>query len=435
MSGAPMRHRRSIRRNLFGGAAVALALVALIGGWATTAEISGAVIASGRVVVVSDVKRVQHPSGGVIGEIAVKDGDVVRQGDFLIRLDPTITRANLAIVVKGLDELYARRARLQAERDARPAPVFPPELTARSANSAVAALMESERRFFALRAKARAGNVSRLKERIQQLREEVTGHTQQAEAKSREIKLIKRELEGARKLWRKQLIPIAKMTALEREAARIGGERAQLSARIAEAKGKIAETELQILQIERDFSAEVARELRDLDARVGELVERKVAAEDQLRRVELRAPQDGVVHELAVHTVGGVVTPGQVVMLIVPLEDDLAVEAKVSPSDIDQLVPGAATNIRFPAFNQRTTPDVDGVLSRISANVTTDPRTGESYYTVRTTFDAGKLSKSTGIKLVPGMPAEVFIRTSSRKAISLVLKPLTDQLNKAFRED
>ncbi len=435
MSGAPMRYRRSIRRNLVGGGAVALLLVMAIGGWATTAEISGAVIASGRLVVVSDVKKVQHPTGGVVGEIAVKNGDVVRQGDLLIRLDPTITRANLAIVVKALDELYARRARLKAERDALPAPVFPPELTERAADPAVKALMESERRFFALRAKARAGKASRLKERIQQLHEEVAGHKQQAGAKSEEIKLIQRELEGARKLWKKQLIPIAKMTALEREAARLGGERAQLTARVAEVKGRIAETELQILQIEREFSAEVAQELRDLDARLGELVERKVAAEDQLQRVELRAPQGGMVHELAVHTVGGVITPGQVVMTIVPLEDDLAVEAKVRPSDIDQLVLGAPANIRFPAFNQRTTPDVGGVLTQISANITTDPRTGESYYTVRTSFDAGRLLKHAGIRLVAGMPAEVFIRTSSRKAISLVLKPLADQLNKAFRED
>jgi HlyD family secretion protein len=435
MSGAPMRYGRSIRRNLAGGAAVALTLVVLIGGWATTAEISGAVIASGTLVVASDVKKVQHPTGGVVGQIAVKNGDVVREGDLLIRLDPTITQANLAIVSKGLDELYARRARLLAERDALAAPVFPPELTERSADPAVAALMESERRFFGLRATARAGNASRLKERIQQLNDEVTGHSQQADAKSQEIELIKRELEGARALWKKQLIPLAKLTALEREAARLGGERAQLAARIAEAKGKIAETELQILQIERDFSAEVARELRELDARLGELVERKVAAEDQLQRVELRAPQGGMVHELAVHTVGGVIGPGQVVMLIVPVGDDLAVEAKVKPADIDQLRLGAAANIRFPAFNQRTTPDVDGVLTEISPSITTDPRTGESYYTVRTSLDAGKLLKNAGLKLVPGMPAEVFIKTSSRKAITLVFKPLTDQLNKAFRED
>lgn len=435
MTARPSRYSRSILHNLIGGAAVALVLTGIIGGWATTAEISGAVIANGFVVVVSDVKKVQHPVGGIVGQIAVKNGDVVKKGDLLIRLDPTVTRANLAIFTKGLDENTARRARLLAERDGRPAPEFPPELTDRASDPAVAALMASEQRFFELRGTARAGNASRLKERIQQLNEEVTGHVQQAEAKTQEIALIQRELEGARELWRKQLLPITKLTALEREAARIGGERAQLTARTAEARGKIAETELQILQIERDFSAEVARELRDLDARAGELVERKVTAEDQLQRIDLRAPQAGKVHELAVHTVGGVIQAGETVMQIVPLSDDLAVEAKVRPSDIDQLAPGAATKVRFTAFSQRTTPEADGVLTRISANITTDPRTGESYYTVRSSFDPARIPEAAALKIVPGMPAEVFIQTAARKAITLLLKPLTDQLSRAFRED
>lgn len=435
MSAPLSKFARPIRHYLAAGTVVTLALVAAIGGWATTAELSGAVIASGNVVVTSDVKKVQHPTGGVVGAIAVKNGDVVQRGDLLVRLDATITQANLAIVTKALDELYARRARLLAERDRAPAPVFPPELTDRAAEPAVAALMQSEQRFFELRAHARDGNISRLKERILQIRDEVEGHTQQAEAKSNEITLIQRELVGARDLWEKKLMPVAKLTALEREAARIGGERAQLRARIAEAKGRIAETELQILQVEHDLSADVARELRELDARLGELVERKVAAEDQLRRLDLRAPQGGLVHELAVHTVGGVIAPGDVVMLIVPTGDALAVDVKILPTDIDQLALGAPVNIRFSAFNQRTTPEIDGSLSQVSANVTTDVRTGASYYTARIALDAASLPKLGGLKLVPGMPAEAFIKTSERRVIALMMKPLTDQLNRAFRED
>jgi HlyD family secretion protein len=435
MSAPLSKFARPIRHYLTAGAVVALALFAAIGGWATTAEISGAVIAGGNVVVTSDVKKVQHPTGGVVGAIAVKNGDVVQRGDLLVRLDATITQANLAIVTKALDELYARRARLLAERDRAPAPEFPPELTDRAVDPAVAALMESERRFFELRAHAREGNISRLKERILQIHDEVRGHTQQAEAKSNEISLIQRELQGARELWEKKLMPMTKLTALEREAARISGERAQLIARIAEAKGRIAETELQILQVEHDLSADVARELSELDARVGELVERKVTAQDQLQRLELRAPQSGLVHELAVHTVGGVIAPGDVVMLIVPTGDALAVDVKIRPMDIDQLALGAPVNIRFSAFNQRTTPEIEGTLSQVSANVTTDPRSGASYYTARIVFNAASQRKLGGLKLVPGMPAEAFIKTSEHRVIALLLKPLTDQLARAFRED
>jgi HlyD family secretion protein len=414
---------------------LAVALIGAIGGWATIAEISGAVVAGGHLVVVSNVKKVQHPTGGVVGIIAVKNGDLVKHGDLLVRLDATQTRANLAIIVKGLDELYARRGRLLAERDGLETLTFPPELTTRSNDPAVAALIKSERRFFSIRAMARAGYVSRLQERVTQLNDEVNGHTKQAEAKGKEIVLIKRELEAARNLWKKKLTPLAKLTQLERETVRIGGERAQLLAAIAKSKGRIEETKLQILQIERDFTAEVARELRETEANIGKFVEREVAAEDQLRRIDLRAPQSGVVHELAVHTVGGVITPGETLMLIVPVNDTLAIDAKIRPADIDQLNLGAPVNVRFTAFNQRTTPQVEGTLERISADTTTDSRTGVSYYTVRISIDAKSLAKLGQRKLVPGMPTEVFIKTSERKVIALLLKPLTDQLARAFRED
>lgn len=429
------RYGKSIQRNLIGGAVLAAALVFVIGGWATTAEISGAVIAGGHLVAVSEVKKVQHPSGGVVGVIAVKNGDRVEKGDLLIQLDATQTRANLAIVTKRLDELYARRSRLLTERDGLDAPEFPPELTIRSGNSDVAALMESERRFFTIRATARAGYVSRLKERITQLNDEVKGYADRAEAKAKEIVLIKRELQAMRDLWEKNLTPLSKLTQLEREAVRLGGERAQLLAAIAASKGRIGETELQILQIGRDFTAEVAKELRETDAQMGELIERKVAAEDQLRRIDLRAPQRGIVHELTVHTVGGVISPGETIMQIVPADDVLAIDAKIRPTDIDQLVLGAAVNVRFTAFNRRNTPVIGGTLDRISADITTDPRTGGSYYTARIAIDAKSLAKFSHLKLMPGMPAEVFIKTSERKVIALLLKPLSDQLSRAFRED
>ena len=228
---------------------------------------------------------------------------------------------------------------------------------------------------------ARLGKKSQLRERIAQLNDEIRGYTALQEAKAEEIELIQRELEGVRALWNKNLVQINRLISLEREAARIKGERAQSISATAQSRGKIGEIELQIIQIDQDLSSEVAKELREIDGKIGEFVERKVGAEDQLKRVDIRAPQDGVVHQLAVHTVGGVVSPGDPIMLIVPEADALAIEAKVSPQDIDQLQVGQPAGLRFSAFNQRTTPEINGTISRISADVSVDQRSGQSFYT------------------------------------------------------
>jgi len=246
--------------------------------------------------------------------------------------------------------------------------------------------------------------------------------------------LIERELVGARKLWRKNLMPVTKLTALEREAARLEGERGLLIATQSQVKGKISETELQIIQIDRDLSSEVGRELRDVDAKIGELVERKVAAEDQLRRIELRAPHDGTVHQLSVHTIGGVISPGEPIMLIVPDSDVLTIEAKVAPNDVDQLKVGQTATLRFSAFNLRSTPEINGTLNRISPDTITDERTGLSYYTARISATTDEISRLGAVKLVPGMPVEVFVQTGERKVLSYLVKPLKDQVARAFRD-
>jgi len=292
------------------------------------------------VVVDSNVKKVQHPIGGVVGELLVRDGDRVNAADVLVRLDETVSRANLAILVKGLAELAAREARLTAERDGRDWLQLGPSLTRRADDLEVADIIAGEMRLFELRRTAREGQKAQLIERVGQLKEEVEGLSGQERAKQREIELINRELEGVRDLWRKNLIPISRLTALEREAVRIDGERHQLIAATAQAKGKITETQLQIIQIDQDLRSEVARELRDNQAKSAELIERKVAAEDQLRRVELRAPHSGVVHQLAIHTVGGVIGPGELLMLIVPEGEALTIEANIAPQEIDQVAAG-----------------------------------------------------------------------------------------------
>jgi HlyD family secretion protein len=295
-------------------------------------------------------------------------------------------------------------------------------------------VMTSELKLFDLRRSARSGQKSQLQQRIGQLDDEIRGLTAQQGAKAREVTLIERELEGVRELWRKQLIQITRLTALEREATRLEGERGQLIANIAQAKGKISETQLQIIQIDQDLSSEVAREMREIDGKIGEFVERKVAAEDQLKRVEIKAPQDGIVHQLAVHTVGGVIANGEPVMLIVPETDALLVEAKVNPQDIDQLKIGQSALLRFTTFNQRTTPELRGTVARISADTSTDQRTGQTYYTIRIALPPEEIAKLGEVKLIPGMPLEAFVQTGDRTMISYLMKPLTDNFSRAFRE-
>jgi HlyD family secretion protein len=425
--------QRSIRRHLVGGIAVVALLAGGVGGLSATTELSGAVIAPGVVVVDSNVKKVQHPTGGVVGELRVRDGDRVKVGDVVVRLDETVTQASLAVVVKGLNEMLARLARLEAERDGAEALKFPVELAARRGDPEVGRVMDGERNLFDLRRTARAGQKAQLKERIAQLKEEIQGLTGQIGAKKRQLQLIATELEGVRELWSKNLVPIQRVTSLEREAARLEGERGQLVAGTAQAKGRISETELQIIQIDQDLRSEVAKELREVQAKIAELIERKVAAEDQLKRIDIRAPQDGVVHQLAVHTVGGVVTGGEAMMLIVPEADALTIEAKIAPQEIDQVRLGQAATLRFSAFNQRTTPELNGTVDRVSADLSTDQRTGASYYTARIGLPESEIARLDGLRLVPGMPVETFIRTGDRTILSYVTKPFTDQVRRAFR--
>ncbi len=405
-----------------------------LGGWASTAEISGALIAQGSLVVDSNVKKVQHPTGGVIGEIRVHDGDHVKAGDILIRLDETVTRANLSIVQKGLIELYARHARLAAERDGASDVAAPKELTDRLNDPDVVDALNSERKLFELRLKSRTGQKDQLQQRIKQLQEQIVGLTAQQDAKAKEVALIEQELTGVRDLWQKNLVQLTRLTALEREEARLQGERGQLVAGAAEAKGKITETQLQIIQVDQDLSSDVAKELRETDSKIGEYVERKVTAEDQLKRTDIRAPQDGVVFQSTANTIGGVVTAGDPIMIIVPEADTLMVEVKVEPRDIDQVLFGQPVVLRFSSFNQRTTPEINGTVTRIAADTTNDQRTGQSYYLVRIGMTDDEIRRLGDVKLTPGMPVEAFIQTGERTVVSYLIKPLHDQLMRAFRE-
>jgi HlyD family secretion protein len=426
--------QESIRQHIVAGGILVAVLALGFGGWASTAEISGALIAQGTVVVDSNIKKVQHPTGGVVGEVRVHDGDHVKAGDILIRLDETVTRANLAIVTKGLTELYARKARLAAERDGADVMTAPKELANHINDPDVKESLDSERKLFELQRTARLGKKDQLQQQIKQLQEQISGLDAQLDSKGKEIALIDQELVGVKDLWQRNLVQLNRLTSLERDEARVQGERGALIATSAQAKGKIAEIQLEILQIDQDFSSEVAKELRDTDSKIGEYVERKVTAEDQLKRTDIRAPQDGIVFQSTANTVGGVVSAGDQIMQIVPESDQLLVEVKVEPRDIDMVSFGQPVVLRFSAFNQRTTPELNGTVSRIAADTTSDPRTGQTYYVARISLDPGEAERLGAVKLTPGMPVEAFIQTGERTLVAYLVKPLHDQLMRAFRE-
>jgi HlyD family secretion protein len=424
---------QSLRRHLFVGLAAVLVVGGIVFGWATLTEISGAVIAPGKLVVDSNVKKVQHPTGGVVGDLRVKDGDHVKKGDIVARLDETQARTNLAIVTKALDELAARQARDEAERDGADKVTFPAELLSRRSDPDVAQVVASEQRLFEIRQAARAGQKAQLLEQVDQLRQQIQGNLEQEQAKAKEIDWIQQELAGVRGLWKQNLVPFSRVTTLERDGARLEGERGALIASIAQARGRIAETQLKIIQIDEDLRTDVGKDLAEIRGKKSELVEKRVAAEDLLKRIDLIAPQDGKVFQRSVHTVGGVIQAGEVVMLVVPDSDALIIEAKVQPTDVDQIHLGQKAVVRFSAFNRRTTPELNGEVIEIGADVTQDDKKNESYYSVRIQVPDSELARMEGLRPVAGMPVEAFIETSPRTVMSYLVKPMLEQVDRTFR--
>jgi HlyD family secretion protein len=433
-AGVPPRRRRSsiLRLSVIGFSAVAL-LVGSIGGWAAFANLASAAVAGGSVVIDSNVKKVQHPTGGVVGQIMVKNGDAVQAGQVVLRLDETVTRANLGVVTSQLLQLQGRQARLRAERDVSGAITYP--ATWNVNDPTLAEIVNGEDKLFRSRVEGLKRQKEQLGERIGQLKQEIVGVNAQRDAKENEIKLIQKELSGVQDLFRKNLVPLNRVTSLQREETRLGGERGALIAQAARSGGQITETELQILSLDEQSRTETLKELRETESRIAELQERKIAAEDQLKRVDLRAPQTGIVHELQVATVGGVIGPAETVMQIVPTEEALAIEVRLNPNDIDQMHVGLPSTVRFTAFNQRTTPEVMGTLSRIAAETSSDQRTGATWFSARISISPEEMGRISHLQILPGMPVEAHITTGKRSALSYFLKPLTDQFARTFREE
>ncbi|MBK8160935.1 MAG: HlyD family type I secretion periplasmic adaptor subunit [Rhodospirillaceae bacterium] len=424
-----------IRSHVIAGSVLIALLFGVVGSWAAASDIAGAVVATGQVVVESNTKKVQHREGGLVAELLVREGDRVAAGQPLLRMDATLPRANLEVIRNQLIELTARRLRLEAMRDGKNEIVLSVDFQVAGDRLKFDEALRAEQTLLSAQRDLKSQKRKQLKEQVAQIRQEMKGLTAQSASRAAQLQLISQELVGVHDLAAKKLVPVTRVMALERDAERLNGEGGELTASIAQSRNKIAETEMQMTQLEADMLAETLTELRDVSAKLAELAERHVAAEDQLRHIDVLAPRAGFVQEMTIHTIGGVVNPGETMMLIVPEEDRLIIEARIDPQHIDQVATGGKAFVRFSAFSQKTTPELVGTIYSLSADATLDETTGQSFYLARLQFDREALPVDLRDRLVPGMPAEVYVQTGERSVLSYFVKPLTDQLARTFREE
>ncbi len=412
-----------------------LILLAAVGGFGTWAADSAAV-APGMVAVEFNRKTVQHLEGGIVREILVREGARVAPGDLLVRLDDTQALAQLEIVRSQYLASRAQEARLIAERDSYREVVFPDDLLAARSDPRVEEAIAGQQQVFAARSKALTGETEVLEQRIEQLNEQIRGLEGLSASKLQRIESYKTEIKDFKKLYEKGLTDRLRLREMERLAAELEGERAEHQASIAAAQVQIGETRLQIIQLQRKQQTEVTQELRDTQAKLSDLRERIRALEDTVARTVVRAPVGGAVVGLAVHTVGGVVTPGGRLLDIVPQDEQLIVEARVAPTDADRVSPGLEAQLRFSAFNVRTTPTVPGHVLTVSGDRITDPNNPkDSYYLARIQVTPEGMNSLRGLSLLPGMPVDVMIKTGERTFFQYLVKPITDRLAKSFREE
>ncbi|WP_439601612.1 HlyD family type I secretion periplasmic adaptor subunit [Devosia sp.] len=427
---------KSLRRHAIAGLGAIALFIGLLGGWAGTTEIAGAVVAQGTVVPLEGSKRVQHPEGGVVSAILVKDGDAVAAGQLLLRLDSTTVSANLAVIVSQLSAAFALEARLTAESIGNDELTLPRSLDAWPDRATLAGLLAAQERLRQSRAEAQAGLAAQLQEQIGQLGEQISGLQSQQAAVRQQSEILAGEVADAQILFRDGLMEASRLNASRRELARLEGEAGNLAAEIASARTAIAGSRAKIAENTATFRAGVLEDLRDVGLQIAELLQQKIAAEDRLAKLEIRAPQAGIVHESIVRTVGGVVAAGETLMQVVPHADRLALEARVSPLDIDKLNVGQLAAVRLTGLDARTTPELVAAVDAISPDLSRDPATGVAYFSIRMKLSEAELARlPEGQHVTAGMPAEVFLRTADRTVLSYLLGPLAAQLSHAFRED
>jgi len=430
----PAKATSSYRKPAIIGMALILAVFGGLGSWSAIAPIEGAAIALGVVTVESKKKAVQHMEGGIIKEILVRDGDVVKKGDVLVRLDDTRSRTALQIIRGQLDAARGLAARLVAERDDKDRIAFPDELLKRASDTNVSEILKGQQALFNARRESKRGEIEILEQRVRQLREEIGGLQAQQRARGDQIRLIQDELNGLVELFEKGFAPKTRILALQREAARLTGERGQDIAQISRAEKSIGESQLRILQIRKEIQEKVAAELREVQDRMYDLEERAVATRDQLDRTVVTAPVDGAVMGRAIHTEGGVVQPAGLLMYVVPSDDRLIIEAQLEVMHVDEVKIGEVAEVRFSSLNLRKLPVIVGTLEYISADRSTDERTGIPFYNARIEVPESELAKLKDQKISAGMPADVFIKTGARTPLDYILTPVLQSMNRSFRE-
>lgn len=430
------RHWKSTKQMVIGFCALA-ALVVGLGGWSAMANISGAIVASGKIEVEANRQVVQHPEGGVVGEIRVRDGDKVEAGDILVRFDDSLVKSELAIIEGQLFELMARRGRLEAERDGFEGIGFPKEMDTLEPVSSIDIqnLKAGQLRLFAARRDSLAKEAEQLAERRIQIERQIEGSEAQLDALKRQRELLSEELTDQTGLLEKGLAQASRVLSLQREEARLSGQVGELTAAVAESRGRIAETEIEILKLTSGLREEAITTLRDLEYSEIELKERRLSTLETLSRMEVRAPSSGLVYGSTVFALRSVVRPAEPLMYVVPQDSPFVIKSRIEPIHIDQVFAGQEAKLVFSTFNARTTPELNGVVTNVSADVFTDEVTGQVYYEAEILPTEGEMVKLEGKELLPGMPVESFIRTTDRTPLTYLTKPLMDYFNRAFRED
>jgi HlyD family type I secretion membrane fusion protein len=429
------RAQWSARKPFWVGMLAVSALVGVLGIWGTLATISGAVIASGMIQVESFRQIVQHPQGGVVGEINVKEGDVVTAGQILMRFDDRLLQSELSTVEGQLNEILARRARLEAERDGATILTFSPILMDMAkTDETVRKLMEGQNRLFEARSDSLRQQVEQLDERKEQIRLQIKGVQAQLKSAQRQVELIGQELVDQQSLLAKGLAQASRVLSLEREEARLTGTIGELESSAARGAAQIIETDIQILQLNSRKREEAITTLRDLNYSEIEMGERRLSMHETLSRMDVRAPMSGVVHGLTVHALRSVVRPADPILYVVPSDSPLVITSRIDAIHVDSVYIGQPASLRFSTFDQRSTPEIFGKVAKISADVFQDEATRSSYYALEILPNDGEMERLGGVELLPGMPVEAFLKTADRSPLSYLTKPFTDYFNRAFRE-
>jgi HlyD family secretion protein len=414
-------------------------LVVLLGGfafWATQTQIAGAIIASGRIEVDQNRQIVQHPTGGVVAAIQVKEGDTVAAGDLLIQMDVKQMNSSLAIVEGQLYEFMARRGRLSAERDGRDQIAYDAELlTVQQNRPEIRELVEGQTNLFHARAESIARQSEQLEKRSGQTENQIIGITAQERSLARQLELIQQELEAQESLLERGLVPAAGVLALQRQSASLDGQLGELAASKAQAEQRITEIEIEVLKLTTTRREEAITRLRDLRSRELELLEQRLALLSEIELMQIRAPVSGIIYGMRVQSVRSVIRAAEPVLFLVPQDRPLVIAVRVDPIHIDQINVGQKVNLRFSALDQRTTPELIGEVVLVSADAFEDETQGISYYRAEIVLNPGEVEKlAEGQILIPGMPVEAFIRTADRSPMAYLIRPMADYFNRAFRE-